>query len=114
MTVFQEIRVNWTATELRQLRYRLGWSRAELAHSLGCELAVILDWEASGVPADCVHRNRLLLFMHQTEMIAENVQRRPVAEVIMKERGLAQIHETDVIESLATAPSTKTMTKTES
>lgn len=91
----------WTADELRQLRYRLGWSRAELARSLGCEVAKVHEWEVSGIAPDSIHRNRLVLFLHQAEMTAENVQRRPVAEVLMNDRGLAQIHETEVIDCLA-------------
>ena len=99
-----EIRLNWTAEELRQLRYRLGWSRAELARGLGCEVDQISAWEASESSPDSTHRNRLQLYLHQAEMVAENVQRRPVAEVIMNDRGLAQIHENDVIDSLIDAP----------
>lgn len=99
--------MNWTADELRQLRYRLGWSRAELARSLGCELSTVHDWETAGIQADNIHRNRLLLFLNQAEMTAENVQRRPVAEVIMNDRGLAQIHETEVIDCLANSADKK-------
>lgn len=93
--------VNWTADEIRHLRYRLGWSRAEFARGLGCDVSVILQWETAGLPADHSCCNQLVLFMHQAETIAENVQRRPVAEVIMNDRGLSQIHENEVIESLA-------------
>ncbi len=93
--------MNWTADEFRQLRYRLGWSRAELARNLGCEIAQILEWESVGLAPGDSRCNRLLLLLQRAEMIAENVQRRPVAEVLMKDRGLAQIHENEVIDCLA-------------
>jgi transcriptional regulator with XRE-family HTH domain len=95
------MRVNWSADELRHLRYRLGWSRAELARSLGCEISVVFNWETGGLAPDTAHRNHLLHFFHQAEVNAESVQRRPVAELLMNSRGLAQIHESEVMDCLA-------------
>lgn len=93
--------MDWTAEEIRQLRYRLGWSRAELARSLNCALENVFDWEEGQTPPAETFRNDLQRFHHQAETNAERIQRRPVAERIMQERNLSQIHDMDVIDCLA-------------
>lgn len=92
--------MNWTADELRQLRYRLGWSQAEMARCLKLELSTISQWEAGTVPPLEEHRNQLLRIFHQAESNSEKVHRRPIAEVIMRDRKLSQIHDMDVLDTL--------------
>ncbi len=93
--------MNWTADELRQLRYRLGWSCAEMARTIGCELEHVMAWEAGRVAPHDAQRNNLLHIYYQAELNAEKVARRPVAEVLMNDRNLAQIHDMDVVDCLA-------------
>jgi len=93
--------MNWTPDSLRQLRYRLGWSQAELARSLGCQLQVIHQWESGQVPPTQTVSKRLTMILNQADSSSEAIQRRPVAEVIMNHRGLAQIHDSEVIDCLA-------------
>lgn len=92
--------MHWTADEIRKLRYRLGWSQAEMARCLKQEAALISSWEAGrNVPSnEC--GNLLLSILHQAESNAEKVQRRPIAEVAMHDRGLSQIHDLEVIDLL--------------
>lgn len=71
-----------------------------MARRLNLELSTISQWEAGLVPPQEEHRNVLVRIFHQAEANAEKTQRRPVAEVIMKARGLSQIHDLDVIETL--------------
>jgi transcriptional regulator with XRE-family HTH domain len=92
--------VNWTAQEIRQLRCRLGWSQAELARQMKTELAQISAWELGASPLGDQYRSRFAQFFHQAEMNAERIQRRPIAEIIMRDRGLSQIHDFDVIDSI--------------
>jgi transcriptional regulator with XRE-family HTH domain len=92
--------VNWNAHEIKQLRYRLGWSRAEMARSLNVQLATLNEWEAGAQLPKEDHRHLLLRILHQAESNAERVQRRPLAEVIMRERGWSQIHDLDVLDGI--------------
>lgn len=94
--------MEWNAIELRQLRCRLGWSRAELARRIGCQPTEILDWETGRCVPQMEQANNLAHFLHQAESIAASVQRRPVAEFLMTDRGWEQIHESQVIACLAT------------
>jgi DNA-binding transcriptional regulator YiaG len=91
--------VNFTADEIRQLRYRMGWSQAEMARCLQLDLSIVSGWEAGRLLPQVEHRTALLRVLSQAETNAEKVQRRPIAEVIMKGRGLSQIHDLEVIES---------------
>lgn len=92
--------VDWTATELRQLRYRLGWSQAEMAWRLNLDTAMISAWEKGGGSPLDEHRSALLRILHLAESNAEKIQRRPLAEAMMRNRGLSQIHDLDVIDGL--------------
>lgn len=89
--------MNWTSDELRQLRYRLGWSQAEMARNLKLDLSVVNAWETGATPPTTEHCNALFSIMNQAESNAEKVQRRPIAEAMMRTRGLSQIHDIDVI-----------------
>lgn len=94
--------MNWTADSIRHLRYRMGWSRAEMARCVGCNMQHVLDWETGGGLPESGHRNTLLHFFRQAESNAERIMRRPVAERLMEDRNLAQIHDTEVVDCLAT------------
>ena len=90
----------WTADEIRQLRYRLGWSQAEMARCLKLGSSDIVKWELGTFAPANEHKNALLLILQQAESNAERVQRRPIAEVMMRDRGLSQIHDLEVVDSL--------------
>lgn len=93
--------MEWNAIELRQLRCRLGWSRAELARRIGANVSEVTEWEAGRRQPQADQANNLVHFLNQAESIAASVQRRPVAEFLMTDRGLEQIHESQVIACLA-------------
>jgi DNA-binding transcriptional regulator YiaG len=97
----KESRVSWTAEEVRMLRYRMGWSRAELARTLECDLAHVHEWERGRRLPDESQCRKLTQFQHQAEQNADSVSRRPVAEALMNDRNLSQIHESEVIDCLA-------------
>lgn len=92
--------MNWTAQEIKQLRSRLGWSQAELARQMKTELAQISAWELGTTPPADQYRSRFAQIFHQAELNAERVQRRPIAEIIMRDRGLSQIHDFDVLDTI--------------
>lgn len=88
--------MNFTAEEIRQLRYRLGWSQAEMARCLKLTLATVSSVEAGRATLPVEVRSNLLQIMNQAESNAERVQRVPIAEVLMKDLGLSQIHDFEV------------------
>lgn len=92
--------MNFTADDIRHLRSRLGWSQAEMARFLNLELKTVAAWEVGSQALGDEHRNALILIYHQAESLSEKVQRRPIAEVMMKSRGLSQIHDMEVIEGM--------------
>lgn len=64
----------------------------------------LVDWETGVFVPGLEHKNALLLILNQAESNAEKVQRRPLAEVIMREQGLSQIHDLEVSEDLRAGP----------
>ncbi|MES2962883.1 MAG: helix-turn-helix domain-containing protein [Bdellovibrionota bacterium] len=88
--------LNFTAEEIRQLRYRLGWSQAEMARCLKLEPTMVSSIEAGRAVLPLHYRSYLLQIMNQAESNAERTQRVPIAEVMMKDLGLSQIHDFDV------------------
>ena len=97
----------WTADQLKDLRYRLGWSQAEMARHLECGVEAVFDFETGRSQPSDSHRQILVQIYTNAESNSERVQRRPVAEVIMHDRGLTQIHDFDVIENIASGPHRK-------
>jgi DNA-binding transcriptional regulator YiaG len=93
-----DISVAWNAFELRQLRYRLGWCRAEMARFMKLNPELVSAWETGRFQPTEEHCKALLAILNQAETYAEKVQRRPIAEVVMRDRGLSQIHDLEVID----------------
>ena len=89
----------WSSDEIRQLRYRLGWSRAEMARHLKLDLEKFNESESGQLPPSGELRSTLVRILYLADATAEKVQRRPIAEVVMKDLGLSQIHDLDVEES---------------
>jgi transcriptional regulator with XRE-family HTH domain len=88
--------MNWTPEEVRQLRYRLGYSQAEMARHLQMEFSAFSKFEAGTTPVPNELKSILIRIMQQAESMADRTQRGPIAEVIMKDRGLSQIHAIDI------------------
>jgi transcriptional regulator with XRE-family HTH domain len=84
------------AEMVRQIRYRFGWSRAEMARSMNCDVGQVLAWETGRIEPSAAARAQLTLFIAQAETNSQRVQRRPIAELIMETSGLDQIHDSQV------------------
>ena len=91
----------WNAQEIKNLRSRLGWSQAEFARRMKTPLATISGWELGSMVIDEQHHPLMFAISGEADSCAERVQRRPLAESIMRDRGLSQIHDFDVLSSLA-------------
>ena len=88
----------WTGDGVRHLRYRLGWSQAEMARHLGLDIPTLSGLETGRSAFSDRISNDLVRISQQAESIADRVHRRPLAEVIMRDRQLCQIHDFDVVE----------------
>lgn len=95
--------MTWTASEIKRLRYRLGYSQAEMARLLKLEISLVSAWEAGRFMPDHEHRNALSMIFNQAESNAEKIQRRPIAEIMMRDLGLSQIHDYEVVEKSRTS-----------
>jgi transcriptional regulator with XRE-family HTH domain len=85
----------FTKDELRRLRYRLGWSQAEMARNLKVELASLSGFESGAAAIPATLKSSLIRISQQADSNADSCQRRAIAEVLMDERGLSQIHNFD-------------------
>lgn len=88
--------VTMTSGELRQLRCRMGWCQAEMARRLECDVDLVGKYESGEVELLEPHRRVLSLLFHQAENESMRVHRRPVAEILMRDRKISQIHDMDV------------------
>ena len=79
----------------------MGWCQAELARHLNCHVDVIWNYEDGALSIDDGHRRALSSLTHQADAAAEKTWRRPVAEMLMRDRGISQIHDQDVLEAAA-------------
>lgn len=95
MTSVGDLPIFSSGDELRKLRYRLGWSQAEMARNLRLELGALAGLErgAATIPAEL--KVSLVRISQQADSNAECVQRRALAETLMDQRKLAQIHNFD-------------------
>ena len=87
--------IDITADELRNLRYRLGWSQAEMARCLKLDVLSISGFETGTTPIPLELKSSLVRIMFQAEANVQNLQRRPIAEVVMREKNLSQVHAGD-------------------
>ena len=84
-----------TAPEFRNLRYRLGWSQAEMARNLNLESALVAGFESGLEKIPATLQSALVRIMFTAEANAAQTVRRPIAEVIMREKNLSQLHDYD-------------------
>jgi transcriptional regulator with XRE-family HTH domain len=85
----------FTKDELRRLRYRLGWSQAEMARNLHVELSELAGFESGAAAIPVTLKSSLIRISQQADSNADCTQRRAIAETLMDERKLSQIHNFD-------------------
>jgi DNA-binding XRE family transcriptional regulator len=90
----------WSSQKVRELRWRLGWSQAELARHLGCRSQTVNDWETGIDEPPAVHARFLTQLEGQTENYVERLKAEPVADALLDKGHSAQITHTEVVKSL--------------
>lgn len=75
----------------------MGWTQAEMAHTVGCKLELITAWEQGSEEPSSEHKTTLIRFLQQAESYSEKIQRLPAAEDLMTRRNLSQIHDSEVL-----------------
>ncbi len=82
-----------------------------MARNLKLELSFISDLENGHAAIPSELKSSLVRIMHQADTNADQTQRTPIAEVIMKEKNLAQIHSFDCDFDVVTGVSYQTSLK---
>jgi DNA-binding XRE family transcriptional regulator len=91
----------WTAAEIRELRWRLGWSQAELARRLGCRQQTVSEWETNAYEPQNAYSKLLDLLFENVETNSIAMVRQPMAEVVMKQVGYTQVNGDQIAEKYA-------------
>ncbi len=74
-----------------------------MARSLKLEVKLISEVESGDTDLPLEHRSALARIFQQAETLSEQMQRRPIAEVMMRDLGLSQIHDLEVVEGINAA-----------
>ena len=82
----------WSADDIRQLRWRLGWSQAELARRLGCRQQTISGWETGIYEPQNAYSKLLEMLSSHVEHYSDQVASGSVAEAVMKQVGYTQVN----------------------
>src|ERR1700745_2781203 len=94
----------WTSAEIQHLRLRLGWSQEELAHRLGCRQQTVSEWETEAYVPHNAYSKLLDLLHDHLEVHSDQIRRRPIAEVFMKEEGANQVSGDELTNKIAFDP----------
>lgn len=88
--------MNWTPEDIKKLRQRFGWSRAEMARHLGCKtetVSILENGDDSPDPEVCHQMEHLL---NCVDANAQSTQRRAQAESRLTSDRLDQVHFDDL------------------
>lgn len=80
----------WSAKEVRELRWKLGWSRADLSRRIGISVEIVTGWELDVTPPPPDLVLELERLLEGAEEDAFRVARRPVVEIFLKEHHVTQ------------------------
>lgn len=86
----------WTAIEIKNLRQRLGWSKAQMSQRLSCELEVIHNLEAGSLAADTRVQNQMNELLNWVEKNSSDMIHQAVADRDLHHKNLTQLHRDDL------------------
>jgi transcriptional regulator with XRE-family HTH domain len=89
--------MNLSATSIRTLRQRLGWSMAEMARQMGCTTELIGKWESGSSCPEADAMNQLHYLQNRVEKNSDTIQQKPQVEIHMESRRLSQVTHRDLL-----------------
>lgn len=92
----------WTGECIRHLRCQLGWSRAELSRRLGLDLEAVKALELGSFPQSeelILQLDRMQGYLNDQR---QHLTHQPIAEALLRERGISQIEFEEVMSHRAT------------
>lgn len=92
--------MTFTCTDIRKLRQRLGWSMAEMGRRMGCDAAMITDWENGAQAPDQDALNQLHYLQNHVESYSETIQQKPQLEKELESRHMSQLTHRDLLKDL--------------
>lgn len=86
----------WSSIEVRELRWKLGWSQAEFARQLGCLQKLINEWEVGLHQPSQIHLEMLSRLEGESDIYTGRIQREAVADAFLEEQKASQITHSEV------------------
>ncbi len=90
----------WSAHEVRELRWRLGWSQAEFARHLGCRQQTISEWETGMYEPQNAYSKLLGHLEGESDRYIGRIKTEPVADALLNQENSSQITHTEVVNRL--------------
>lgn len=90
----------WTADSIRELRWRLGWSQAELARHLGCRQQTISEWETGLYQPQNAYSKILDQFSDRNDFYRQQIRVDSQAENVLRQARQTQVSTDEVMEHL--------------
>lgn len=88
----------WTGDEIKDLRLKLGWSRAELGRRLGLNLDQTFQLEAGGLPMDGELISELDVLSDHLDTQSRNIKVKGLSVEHMKKASVTQASSDEVEE----------------
>ena len=86
----------WSSEEVRELRWRLGWSQSEFARRLGCVQKLINEWETGlNKPSDSQHK-MLSRLEGEQDIYTRRIHREAIGDAYLEEQKKDQITHSEV------------------
>ncbi len=82
--------------QISELRGRLGQSRADFARAFSVSLELVYGWESGSEKPSPSQRSYMARLRQHAEEYSEKVALRPALECALRERGVDQIHASDI------------------
>ncbi len=82
----------FTPADISELRGRLGQSRADFARAMNCLLEDVYAWEAGRVQPSTSQRSYMARLEQHADEYSDKVALRPSLENACRDRGVDQIH----------------------
>ncbi len=86
----------WSSEEVRELRWRLGWSQSEFARQLGCLQKLVNEWE-SGLDQPTVTQHKILSRLDgEQDIYTRRIHREAIGDAFLEDEKMDQISHSEV------------------